>query len=136
MAIDPTYPIIYNNMGTLQLSLHREQPDPSLLKKAVKHFEKALELNPDYAGAYYGLGQAHYGSGDFDSSIAAMKKAVGLDPELADALFYWGMALYRVRRFAEALPLLEAYHEKTQKTLAAADLRKLDEVIASCRARK
>jgi len=136
VAIDPTYPIIYNNMGTLQLSLHREQPDPSLLKKAVKHFEKALELNPDYAGAYYGLGQAHYGSGDFDSSIAAMKKAVGLDPELVDALFYWGMALYRVRRFAEALPLLEAYREKTQKTLAAADLRKLDEVIASCRARK
>lgn len=136
MAIDPTFPVIHNNLGTLQLSIYRENPDPSVLKKAVAHFEKAMELDPDYAGAHYGLGQAHYQSGNLDICIAAMKKATGLDPDLADAFFYLGMALYRERRFAEGLTPLETYREKTQKRLAAADLRKLDEVIAECRARK
>jgi hypothetical protein len=46
------------------------------------------------------------------------------------------MALFRLKRFAEALPPLETYREKARKSLTAADLRKLDGVIAECRANK
>lgn len=136
MAIDPTYPVIHNNLGTLHLAMLRDEPDASMVTKAVAHFEKAVELDPGYAAAYYGLGQALYRSGKFDRSIAAMKRAVGLDQGLADAFFYLGMALYKETRFAEALSALETYRDRARLSLAPADLKKLDQVIADCRARK
>lgn len=136
LAVDPTYPVIHNNLGTLQLALFWEDADGSALKKAVAHFEKAVELDPQYAVAFYGLGQAHYRSGDYDRAVAALKKAVGLDPGLVDAHFFLGMAYYHEGLYADALPPLEAYRESARKSLDASDLKKLDGVIAECRARK
>ncbi len=136
MSIDPKYPVPYNNMGTLLLSMHREKADPSALGQAVGYFEKALELDPGYAAGYYGLGQAYYGMGDYDRSIAAMEKAAGLDHELKDALYYQGMALYRTKRYLEAAPVLEAYLENAPRTLTEPDRKRLEEIISVCRARK
>lgn len=136
ISIDPTYPVPYNNMGTLLLSMPRERADPSALGQAVGYFKKALELDPGYAAGYYGLGQAYYGMGEYDRSIAAMEKAEGLDHELKDALFYRGMALYRTKRYLEAAPVLEAYLENAPRTLAGPDRKRLEEIISFCRARK
>lgn len=136
LAIDPTYPVIHNNLGTLQLALSRERSDASALEKAVTYFEKAVELDPGYAVAYYGLGQAFYRSRDYEKAADALKKAVGLDPDLVDALFFLGMAYYREGLYADALPPLEAYRERARKGLDASDLKKLEEVIAECRTRK
>jgi arylsulfatase A-like enzyme/Flp pilus assembly protein TadD len=136
LAVDPTYPVIYNNLGTLQLALDRENPDGPARKKAVAYFEKAVELDPEYAVAFYGLGQAHYRSRDYDRAVVALKKAVGLDPGLVDAQFFLGMAYYHEELYADALAPLEAYRESARKSLDLSDLKQLDGVIAECRARK
>ncbi|MEN6560801.1 MAG: sulfatase-like hydrolase/transferase [Acidobacteriota bacterium] len=136
LAVDPTYPVVYNNLGTLELALLEEGRDPGAAGKAAAHFEKAIALDPGYAAAYYGLGQARYRAGRLDEAIAAMTAAAALDPGLLDAKFYLGLALYRQKRFAEALGPLVAYREKAGSDLDAADLRKLDGIIAECRARK
>ena len=136
LAIDPTYPVVHNNLGTLELAADRARPDAAALERAEARFAKAVELDPGYAAAHYGLGQARYRLGRLEEAVAVLRTAVGLDPDLADARFYLGMALFRLKRFAEALPPLETYREKARKSLTAADLRKLDGVIAECRANK
>jgi arylsulfatase A-like enzyme/Flp pilus assembly protein TadD len=136
LAIDPTYAVIHNNLGTLQLALSREHPDASVLEKAVAHFEKAVELDPEYAVAFYGLGQAHYRSRDYNGAVIALKKAVGLDPGLVDAQFFLGMAFFHEGLYADALAPLEAYRESAGKSLDVSELKQLDGVIAECRARK
>ncbi len=136
LAIDPTYPVVHNNLGTLELAAAGESPDPAAPTRAAAHFERAVELDPGYAAAHYGLGQARYRLGRLEPAIASMAKAVELEPGLADAYFYLGLALYRQKRFGEAIVPLETYREKAGRGLDAADLKKLDAVIAECRAKK
>ena len=79
---------------------------PESLKKAVEHFLKALEHDPEYALAYAGLGHAYgalsyYGviapSEGFPRAQAAAARALQIDPRLADAhatvameRWFWG----------------------------------------------
>ncbi len=73
------------------------------LKRAVEHFQKALEHDPGYALAYAGLGHAYgalayYGvitpSEGFPRARAAAQRALELDPRLAEA--YATVALERL----------------------------------------
>jgi tetratricopeptide (TPR) repeat protein len=136
LAIDPTYPVVHNNLGTLELAVGEAGPDPAAPARAAHHFEKAIELDPGYAAAHYGLGQARYRLGRLEPAIASMTRAIELEPGLVDAYFYLGMALYRQKRYGEALLPLETYRAKARRGLSAADLRTLDGVIAECRSRK
>ncbi len=68
-------------------------------ENAIKLFKKALELDPAYALAYAGLGDAYgqrsqrfgFPSSWIDSSIAMGKQAIALDPSLAEG--YKALAL-------------------------------------------
>jgi serine/threonine protein kinase len=64
------------------------------LRRARDHFERAVSLDPTYAPAYAGLGDAfgglaYYGfiaaADGFPRASAAARRAIELDPELADA---------------------------------------------------
>jgi len=52
---------------------------------AAKYYEKAIELNADYAEAYNNLGNLHRRSGRFQDAILSYRKAACLQPELAEA---------------------------------------------------
>jgi arylsulfatase A-like enzyme/Flp pilus assembly protein TadD len=136
LAIDPTYPVVHNNLGTLELAVGAAGPHPAAPARAAAHFERAIDLDPGYAAAHYGLGQARYRLGRLAPAIASMTQALELEPGLVDAYFYLGMALYRQKRFGEALAPLETYRAKARRDLTAADLKTLEGVIAECRARK
>ncbi|MEP6975393.1 MAG: tetratricopeptide repeat protein, partial [Spartobacteria bacterium] len=64
------------------------------LKKAISYFQQAIDLDPNYALAYAGLGDAHallpiYAGtapkNDIPKALAAARKAVELDDSLAEA---------------------------------------------------
>ncbi len=67
---------------------------------AIEFFKKALELDPDYALAYAGLGDAYaqrmaqfnFPQAWLDSSIAMSNKAISLDPTLAEGYKALGLA--------------------------------------------
>lgn len=76
---------------------------PENLKRAVEHFQKALEHDPSYALAYAGLGHAYgalayYGflppAEGFPRARAAAERAIELDPKLPDA--YATLAIERL----------------------------------------
>lgn len=52
----------------------------SLWKEAVYRFEKAIELDPSYGGAWNNLGIAYEQMGRFDDARKAYEKALSLEP--------------------------------------------------------
>lgn len=60
---------------------------------AIKHFSRAIELDPEFALAYDGLGASHVnrvhkglgGAEDYEKAEGAFKKALELDPNLIEA---------------------------------------------------
>jgi TolB-like protein/Flp pilus assembly protein TadD len=69
-------------------------------EKAIELFKKALEIDPNYALAYAGLGDSYgqrtnkFGFSDdwIDSAIATSSKAIALDPSLAEGYKALGLA--------------------------------------------
>lgn len=97
----------------------RIPPTPANLAAALKMFDKAIEIDPDFAGGYAGAAYVHvlkYGNpyqpemspaNDLEAAIRLAEKAVRLDPSFGPA---WGSvaeAYLRKRRYDEALVAIE-----------------------------
>jgi tetratricopeptide (TPR) repeat protein len=54
-------------------------------KQAVEHFERAIQLQPDYADAYAGLSMASQDVGNLSAARVAAQKALDLDPDVSEA---------------------------------------------------
>ena len=54
-------------------------------KKAVEHFEKALQIDPTYSQAALYLGRAYNSLFDEQHSEAAFRKAIEIDPDYLEA---------------------------------------------------
>jgi len=76
--------------------------------KAIEAYTKAIAIDPNYAGAYIGLGNAYNNKGQYDRAIEDYNKAIAIDPNLAKA--------YNNRGFA--------YGEKGQYDRAMQDYNK------------
>jgi predicted Zn-dependent protease len=57
------------------------------VKAALPHYEKAVELNPDYFGSYLGAGVAKYQAGDKAQAEQWLRKSVELLPTAPAAYF-------------------------------------------------
>jgi tetratricopeptide (TPR) repeat protein len=51
--------------------------------KAISEYNKALEINPRFAKAYYNRGLAYDENGQYDKAISDYEKAIGLNPRYA-----------------------------------------------------
>ena len=125
---------------------------PDGFRKALEHFERAIERDPAYAPAYAGLGDAigcmsYYGlispHDGFPRARAAAEKAIALDPDLAEAYGTLALgSLFRRRDWEEAarqfgrsialnpkLASVRAFHSILLSTLG-----RHDEAIAEARA--
>ncbi len=80
------------------------------LESAKKMFERAIELDPDYAPAWAGLADVHswfhewWGGGEADGEAAdrASQRALELAPNLSDAHTSRGFALSQFQRYDES----------------------------------
>ena len=70
---------------------------------AIASYDKAIELNPEYADAYNNRGNALSGLERYAEAIASFDKAIALNPELAVAYYNRGVALVDLERYAEAI---------------------------------
>jgi TolB-like protein/Tfp pilus assembly protein PilF len=74
------------------------------LERAITHFERAVQLKPNYATAHHWLGLGHLSLGHFDQAIAEGKRATELDPlsVIINADFAWTYACAHRLNEAEA----------------------------------
>ncbi|MEJ2696905.1 MAG: tetratricopeptide repeat-containing serine protease family protein [Candidatus Sulfobium sp.] len=80
-ALRPGSAGIYNNIGVIY------GMDMGMYDKAVKEFEKALQLKPDYDEARFNLAIAYLFAGERDSAMKEYRKLKVTDPERALRLF-------------------------------------------------
>jgi tetratricopeptide (TPR) repeat protein len=74
--------------------------------QGVAAFKKVVELEPKYAGGFYGLGMGHYFCKDSTKAEAALRQALALDANLVPAYVLLGRILNNADKFAEAESVL------------------------------
>ncbi|NEW78463.1 MAG: tetratricopeptide repeat protein [Gelidibacter sp.] len=93
IRLNPTEPTLYYNVGVMNM-------DQKNIDEAIKNFEKAIELKPDYADAYNNIG------------AAIIEKAAPIidqmNKSLADFKKYDKLQLQQFEIYKQALP----YYEK------------------------
>lgn len=77
---------------------HREYHD-----RAIASFNKAIELDPSNARAYYNQGVAYSDKEDYDRAIANFNKAIELNPNNADAYHLRGLTYVRQKDHNNAI---------------------------------
>jgi TolB-like protein/tetratricopeptide (TPR) repeat protein len=74
---------------------------------AIKEFERAIELNPNYPTAHQWFGSSALTAlGQFDKAIAEVKRAIELDPLSLVINTDLGNTYYRARRYDQAIDQL------------------------------
>jgi Flp pilus assembly protein TadD len=76
------------------------------VKEAIDCYHRSIELDPTYAYAYVGLGNAEFGKEKYDEALVHYQKAVALDPRIANAHYNLGNVLRVKRRFQDAIACL------------------------------
>lgn len=122
---EPNQPDAHPNLGKLLLNSKR-------YGEAVSELEAAAKLNRPSAWIQGNLAQAYFGMGDNDRAVAAMRKAVEIQPEpatLNDAAYYLtehNVALAEAEQYAEKA--VQEGERATQKlTLDQLDVGNLKE---------
>ncbi|MGA2788618.1 MAG: tetratricopeptide repeat protein, partial [Verrucomicrobiota bacterium] len=71
--------------------------------EAIKHYQMALEINPDYSDANYNLGTVFLKQGRMDEAMALFQKTIQLKPDFADAHNNLANILAKKGQIAEAV---------------------------------
>ena len=107
--MDPRFSGAYNNRGIAYNEVGRYD-------LAIRDFDKAIELRPDYAKAYNNRGSAYDKKGDYDQAIQDYDKAIAFDPKDAHCHSNRGLAHVEkgqlelaVRDFDKAIKLNPSY---------------------------
>jgi tetratricopeptide (TPR) repeat protein len=74
-----------------RLSEGRDPNWPEAHRQAIEHYKKALELRPEFAGAWCALGNSYFATGRKADANYAEQEAIRLDPQFGLAWLYLGM---------------------------------------------
>jgi len=133
LSLDYNYAIVFNNLGSLYLSLFLTTGELKARQKAIRNFKKAIELDPDYPSPYNGLGGAYRNAGNIEGAIYCWEKAVELKPDFSFPLYNLGLAYLAKGDKAQALSYFAKYKEKYYHSLSPEGKDKLDTLIQKCR---
>jgi tetratricopeptide (TPR) repeat protein len=70
---------------------------------AIEYYQKAIDLNPNYAMAYNNMGNAYYGQENYKEAIRCYQKAIDLNPNYATAYNNMGNAYDDLKNYKEAI---------------------------------
>ena len=92
--------VAYGNRGNEVTDIKEKQKE---YEKAIYHHTKAIELNPNFAAAYYNRGFVYNSKGDFDTAIQDFNTAIELIPNFTDAYSNRGFAYNNKGNFDTAI---------------------------------
>ena len=72
-------------------------------EKAIECFDKAIELNPNYADAYYDRGLTYYQLKRYEKAIEDYNKAIELNLSDAEAYYDRGLTYHKLKRYERAI---------------------------------
>ncbi len=132
LSLDPDYPLVFNNLGSLHLSLFLRDKKRADINKAFDYFKKAIALDPELVSAYNGLGGAYKKVGQIKEAIFCWEKALELNPNYDFALYNLGIAYFELDDKKAALKYLEKYLA-VKKNISLTEKEKIEALIRVCR---
>jgi len=116
VTIDPSYARAHIELGVSYGTKASYLSLPELRQRAVASLRRAIELQPGSARAWRELGATLVDMGEDAEGMAAIRRALAIDPEEASACAAMGRALFIVRaRFDEAIPWYRRALERNPK---------------------
>ena len=70
---------------------------------AVKSYDRAIEINPDFSEAWYNRGIALTELGRYTDAVTSYDKAVEINPDFPEAWYNRGIALTELGRYTDAV---------------------------------
>jgi len=135
ISIDRKFSIPYNNLGTLYLSLIK-RGDQNASKNAIEYFKKAIELDPYYGSAHYGLGLTSFQTSNFKEAILNLNKALELQPDLYESLYVLGKAYFQTGDKASAYIYFTNFKSSPlYHQISAEEKFNLEDYILQCKPR-
>ena len=92
----PNEPLLYNISGVCYKEI-------SELDVAVKNFEKALAIKPDYTEVNYNLGLTFQELGQLDAAVKSFKKALAIKPDYTEVNYNLGLTFQELGQLDEAV---------------------------------
>nr|AAR38495.1 TPR repeat protein [uncultured marine bacterium 583] len=96
----PNDPLLYNLSGICYKTIGE-------LDEAVKSFEKALAIKPDYTEVNYNLGLTLQDLGQLDAAVKSYEKAIAIKPDYANACNNLGVTLQELGQLDTAVKSYE-----------------------------
>jgi arylsulfatase A-like enzyme/Flp pilus assembly protein TadD len=91
--------------------------------KAVEHYRRVLEINPEYVWAANGLGMTLAMAGKDEEALAAFREVVRVKPGMASGWLNLAIHLEHMHRFEQALEAYQSFMERSSDA-ESADLRR------------
>ena len=98
------------------------EADAGNTEKAIQHYQKTLEIIEadtsylqielplgNFIDTYFKLGELHHQQGDVDTAVGYFKRALELNPELADRFIVQGQRAFNEENYQEAIESLNVH---------------------------
>jgi adenylate cyclase len=111
IALDPKFPFGYRALALthlMDIMLGLSESPQQSLARAIELAKKAISLDDSNSFSYSILGVLYVSARQYDKAVAEAERAVTLDPNVAENLYYLGYVLCLAGRPEEALPLIES----------------------------
>lgn len=98
----------YERLDGVMANIARVYFDQGMLDKAVRFYQEALLLNPEYTEVYLNLGETFIGLGQYERAVRNLQQVLHIDPSSAPAYMLLGDACLKNGQHACAI---EAYQQ-------------------------
>jgi arylsulfatase A-like enzyme/Flp pilus assembly protein TadD len=129
LRLDPRQALALSGLGTLHLTLFRQNKNRESLNLSADFFSRALQADPQLVTAVNGLGVVHLYSGDIPRAIAELQTAIRLDPTFVNAYFNLAIAQLSIGKRSEARRTLGILKEKYPDRLSAGERSQLTALL-------
>lgn len=107
----------YNNRGNSYNELKQ-------FERAIKDFDEAIGLRPDFTEAYNNRGNSHLGLEQYERAIKDYDRAIEIDPENVDAHNNRALAIGRQEAQKATKAIKESYDERLSSITTPAEIDK------------
>jgi len=125
LQLDPRQALALSGLGTIHLSLFRQNKNRESLNLAADFFSRALQADPKLVTAINGLGVVHLYNASIPQAIAELQTAIRLDPTFVNAYFNLAIAQLSIGKRSEARRTLGIIKEKYSDRLSAGERSQL-----------
>jgi Flp pilus assembly protein TadD len=129
LQLDPKQALALSGLGTLHLTLFRQNKNRENLDLAYEFFGRARQDDPQLVTAVNGLGVIHLYRGEVRQAIEKLQEAIRLEPTFVNAYFNLAIAQLSIGQRVEARKTLNTLEQKFAGRLNAAERAQLTSLL-------